>query len=67
MSARTKTYLDFMDWMKDNHPQILKKFRNNFNVPKNVEEGISVNNRFNISQDEFDMLDKIAHSYYEHK
>jgi hypothetical protein len=65
MSARIKAYLDFIDWMKNKYPQILKNYHNNFNVPKNVDEGISVNNRFNISQEEFDMLDKIAHGYCE--
>jgi hypothetical protein len=65
MSSRTKAYLDFMDWLKDNYPQIHKNYHNNFNVPKNTGEGVSVNDNFRITEEEFDMLDKITRSYYE--
>ncbi|HWI93633.1 MAG TPA: hypothetical protein VNT20_20270 [Flavisolibacter sp.] len=65
MSSRTKAYLDFMDWLKDNYPEIHKNYHNNFNVPKNVGEGISVNDNFRITKEEFEMLDKIKRSYYD--
>lgn len=64
MSCRTKAYLDFMDWLKESHPQIHKNYHNNFNVPRQVGENVSVNNSFKISKEEFEMLDKIARSYY---
>jgi hypothetical protein len=64
MSSRTKAYLDFMDWLSEHHPEVQKKYRNNFNVPRIAGEGISVNNSFRISQEEYEMLNKIARSYY---
>lgn len=67
MSSRTKAYLDFMDWLKEHHPEIQKNYHNNFSVPQKHGEGVSVNHSFNISQEQFDMLDKIAHSYYKNK
>lgn len=67
MSVRTKAYLDFMDWLKDNHPGVHKNYHNNFNVPKKFGENVTVNNSFKISPEEFDMLSKIAHSYYHNK
>lgn len=54
-----------MDWLKDNYPEIHKNYHNNFNVPKNVGEGISVNDNFRITKEEFEMLDKIKRSYYD--
>ena len=67
MSTRTKAYLDFMDWLAEHHPEIQKKYRNNFNVPRHVSEGISVNNSFRISREEHEMLDKITRSYYSNR
>jgi hypothetical protein len=65
MSIRTKAYLDFMDWLKEHHPEIQKNYHNNFSVPKKQGEGVSVNHSFKISTEEYNMLNKITHSYYE--
>jgi hypothetical protein len=65
MSSRTKAYLDFMDWLKEHHPQIQKNYHNNFNVPQNLGEAVTVNGSFDISGEEFDMLDKITLNYYQ--
>ena len=67
MSSRTKAYLDFMDWLEEHHPEIQKKYRNNFNVPRKQGESISVNHSFRISQEEYKMLNTITQSYYGNK
>ena len=67
MSIRTKAYLDFMDWLKEHHPEIQKNYHNNFNVPKKPGETVSVNHSFRISNEEYETLYKIARSYYEKK
>jgi hypothetical protein len=67
MSIRTKAYLDFMEWLKEHHPEIQKNYHNNFNVPEKPGEDVSVNNSFKISEEEFNNLSKIAHSYYTKK
>lgn len=64
MSTRTRAYLDFMDWLAEYHPEIQKKYRNNFNVPQKPGEGISVNSSFRITPEEYEMLDEITRSYY---
>lgn len=64
MSTRIKAYLDFMDWLGERHPEIQKKYRNNFNVPLKTGEGISVNHSFRISEEEYKMLNSITQSYY---
>jgi hypothetical protein len=67
MSIRTKAYLDFMDWLKEHHPEIQKSYHNNFDVPKKPGEPVSVNHSFRISNEEYERLHKIARSYYEKK
>lgn len=66
MSIRTKAYLDFMDWLKEHHPEVQKNYHNNFSVPKKPGDGVSVNHSFKISMEEYNMLEKIAHCYYTH-
>jgi len=67
MSTRTKAYLDFMDWLREHHPDIIKNYHNNFNVPKIPGEAVSANSSFKISKEEFDMLGRIVCSYYQNK
>lgn len=67
MSIRTKAYLDFMDWLREHHPEIIKNYHNNFDVPKIPGEGVTANSSFKISKEEFDMLHGIIHSYYRNK
>ena len=67
MSIRIKAYLDFMDWLKEYHPEIQKNYHNNFNVPKKPGEAVTVNHSFRISSEEYETLHKIARSYHERK
>lgn len=57
-------YQKFMAWFKKNHPDLYDKYQCNFSIPLTEGGGVSVNNSYKISQDEFDELTKVASKYY---
>ena len=59
-----KEYSDFMDWLKNNHPEIHEKYGRNFSIPLVEGGGVTVSDSYKISKEEHDMLFQIAHSYY---
>ena len=63
----TKEYQDFMVWFKEKHPELHEKYGRNIGVPFKIGGGVSVNTSFKISNDEYEMLLKVAHTYYETK
>ena len=60
----TKEYVDFMKWFKENHPDLHKKYGKNIKVPFKIDGGVGVSSDFKISQEEKDMLFKVAQKYY---
>lgn len=65
MTDLQKQLTDFLNWLKQNHPEILDKYKRNFQISITGEGGICVNENNKISRDEFEMLCGIANSYYQ--
>ena len=57
-------YNKFMKWFEENHPSAFNKYDRNISIPLELGGGVTVNNNYRISDDEFIELRKIAHSYY---
>lgn len=65
MTDLQKQLNDFLNWLKLNHPEILDKYKGNFDISITGNGGISVNNNNKISIDEHEKLWEIANSYYQ--
>ncbi len=65
MTDLQKQLIDFLNWLKLNHPEIFEKYQRNFQISITGEGGICVNENYKISRDEFEMLCSIANSYYQ--
>jgi hypothetical protein len=59
-----REYNTFMEWLKENHPETYKKYKRNFDYPNKLGGGVTVNNSYQISSEEFGMLHKIAKTFY---
>ena len=61
----TSEYNRFMKCFKEQHPRLFEKYGRNIDIPFKAGGGVSVNNNFKLSREEFEMLTKVANSYYE--
>ncbi|HTD92963.1 MAG TPA: hypothetical protein VK644_04095 [Chitinophagaceae bacterium] len=64
MNSLTKEFEDFMEWFSKTHPDLFEKYARNIDIPFQEGGGVSVNNKYKLSTEEFDMLTKVARSYY---
>lgn len=64
MDPLTKEYNDFMEWFIENHPEYHEKYGRNISIPFQIGGGITVNNNYALSQEEFDILYKLVQTYY---
>ena len=64
MNQLTQEYNDFMEWFKLNHPELYEKYGRNIAVPFQEGGGVTVNNSFKLPNDEYEMLLKVANTYY---
>lgn len=62
-----KEYNSFMKWFKNNYPDLHEKYGRNIKIPFQIGGGVGVSSDFKISQDEQDMLLKVAQEYYHPK
>jgi len=60
----TKEYIDFMKWFKENHVSLYEKYGRNIKLPSQINGGVCVSPEYKITQEEQDMLFKIAQTYY---
>ena len=67
MSDLTKEYNRFMEWFEYEHPALYEKYARNIDIPFKEGGGVSVNNNFKLSQQEFNMLTYVARSFYDSK
>jgi hypothetical protein len=67
MSELLKEYDRFMKWFNAEHPALHDKYARNVSIPFMEGGRVSVNNYFNISQAEFDILTHVASSFYDNK
>lgn len=63
MTELRKPLNDFLKWLELNHPEVLKKYSGNFNIPVEGGDSFSVNDNNKISRDEYEMLCRIVDSY----
>ena len=62
-----KEYNDFMKWFELNHPEDFEKYGRNIDVPFEIGGGVTVNNKWKISNEEQERILKLAHIYYQQK
>lgn len=64
MNSLNREYNNFMKWFEEAYPDLHEKYGRNIKIPFQLGGGVSVTNDFQISDQEHQMLVKIANEYY---